>query len=143
MLPFQVLMRRPLTLYRGRSGRPHLYPLGPKCRSEPGKYFRQKNYTLKQVTNRLLHECLFSLNITLVLKLQTNQKPNKFFSWVDAGVPGLPSAVNKLTHLQPHHHFGFYFVFCISALTMALVLLLMLRLVSHIPGMEKFATPVT
>ena len=86
--------------------------------------------TLPQMMNterRYIHDFLFCLNLALVLKLEGNQKPNKFFSFFESGESLLQSKINASLHLHPHHSFGANLAFLLLALVLALLLFVVLR----------------
>lgn len=87
---------------------------------------------------RYAHEFLFSLNIALVAKLQGNQKPNRFFFWVDTGESSLQSKLNSHLHLHPHSPIGANLAFVVLALGMALCLFLLLRVLSSTVLVGRF-----
>lgn len=76
---------------------------------------------------RYIHEILFCLNLALVLKLEGNQKPNKFFSFFESGESLLQSKINASLQLHPHHAFGANLAFLLLALVLASLLFVVVR----------------
>ena len=77
---------------------------------------------------RYIHQILFCLNLALVLKLEGNQKPNKFFSFFESGESPLKSKINASLQLHPHHSFGANLAFLLLALVITLLLFIVLRI---------------
>ena len=77
---------------------------------------------------RFAHEILFCLNLALALKLEGNQKPNKFFSFFESGESLLAFRINTHLHLHPHHAFGADFAFLLLGLVLASLLFVLLQI---------------
>src|SRR5665213_27102 len=80
---------------------------------------------------RHICEILFSLNVALVAKLQGNQRPNRFFSTLEAGQLNLQLVINRNLHIIPHSSVGGYLAFYAYALLWTLVLYIMIRYFSQ------------
>jgi hypothetical protein len=76
---------------------------------------------------RYIHEILFCLNLALVLKLEGNQKPNKFFSFLEAGESLLKFKINASLHLHPHDAFGAHLAFLLLTVVLASLLFAVLQ----------------
>jgi hypothetical protein len=77
---------------------------------------------------RYAHEALFALNLALVLKLEGNQVPNRFFSVLDFGEASLQSRINRYFQLHPHSAVGGNIAFIVPALVLALLLFALIRI---------------
>lgn len=84
------------------------------------------------------HEFLFAFNIALIAKLEGNQKPNKFFSFLESGQMSLQQRINAFFSLHPHSSFGGNIAFIIYALAWALCLFLFLRIFSRTHLLQRF-----
>ncbi len=84
------------------------------------------------------HEFFFAFNIALIAKLEGNQKPNKFFSFLESGQMNLQQRINVFFNLHPHSSFGGDIAFIIYALALALCLFLFLRTFSRTHLLQRF-----
>ena len=88
----------------------------------------QKNQAVCATQLRYAHDLLFSLNLSLVLKLEGNQAPNRFFSVLDFGETSLQSTINAYLHLHPHHSVGANIAFMLLALALTLFVFVVLQI---------------
>jgi hypothetical protein len=85
------------------------------------------------------HRVLFSVNVALVLKLEGNQLPNRFLSFLDFGEAFLQTKVNGLFQLHPHHAVGANTAFIVLALGLATLMLLILTVLLRLPSFERLS----